>query len=165
MNGLTISPTRSTNCSTRPLTPARTTVFSSSTSAWASAASALAFCGREQRRDPRLGGLFCSRGGSDRTHAALHKNLELLDFAERDVTRIAPLQFLLGLQFVHGLLVQRSWPPESGLQPSGYRLAPPPFLPRSRQSCAAQSPTAASCFELSSLKIGAPLAIGPLMPT
>ena len=32
-------------------------------------------------------------------------DLELLDVAECDVTRIASLQFLLGFEFVHGLLV------------------------------------------------------------
>ena len=61
--------------------------------------------GREKGRDPRLGGLFCGRGGSDRAQAAFYTNLKPLDVAERDVTRIAPLQLPLGLQFVHGLLV------------------------------------------------------------
>ena len=42
-SGLTMSPTRRLNCSTCPLTPARMTVFARSASAWASAASALAF--------------------------------------------------------------------------------------------------------------------------
>jgi cell division protein ZapE len=43
MIGVTMSPTRSPNCSTRPLTPARITVLSDSTLAWASSAWALAF--------------------------------------------------------------------------------------------------------------------------
>ncbi len=48
MIGLTISPLRSVNCSSAPSTPARTMVLSSSTCAWARAASALAFLGRQQ---------------------------------------------------------------------------------------------------------------------
>ena len=62
--------------------------------------------GWEKRRNPRLYGLSCSRGGSDPTQAAFDKKLKLLDFALRDDTRIAFLQLLLGLQFVHGLLVR-----------------------------------------------------------
>ena len=43
---------------------------------------------------------------SDRTQAALYNKLKPFDVAERDVTRIAPLQLPLGFQFVHGLLVR-----------------------------------------------------------
>jgi len=49
--------------------------------------------------------VFCSSGGSDRAFAAFHGNLKLLDIAARDDTRVAPLQLLLGLQLVQGLLV------------------------------------------------------------
>ena len=106
MNGLTISPTRSANCSTRPFTPARTTVLSSSTWAWASAASALAFWAGRSDEIRASAACFAAVAAAIAAQAAFDKNLELLDFALRDDTRIASLQLLLGLQFVHGLLVR-----------------------------------------------------------
>ena len=61
--------------------------------------------GRKNGRDPLHSGLLCGRCGSDRTQATFYKNLKLLNLAERDVTRIATLQLVLGFQFVHRLLV------------------------------------------------------------
>ena len=60
--------------------------------------------GREQARGPRLGGLSRRGGRIDRALAASHRHLELLDITPRDDARIAPVQLLLGIQFVHGLL-------------------------------------------------------------
>src|SRR5262245_28661488 len=59
----------------------------------------------EKGRYPFLEALFCSGRGSDCAQIALGTDLEPLDVPEGDVTWIASLQFLLGFQFVQGLLV------------------------------------------------------------
>ena len=59
----------------------------------------------QKRGNPLLGLLFCSRCGGDSTLATLQIDLKFLDVSECDVTGIASLQFLLGLEFVYGLLV------------------------------------------------------------
>ena len=100
-----MSPTRRLNCSTCPLTPARMTVFARSASAWASAASALAFSAGRRRGDLRLGTLFSGCGRRNRAFAALDGDLKLLDIPARHNARVAPLQLLFGLQFINGLLV------------------------------------------------------------
>ena len=104
--------------------------------------------GRENGRDSALGGLFCGGGGSDRAQAAFHSDLELLDVAQRerypDCAVAAPAWSPVRPRPAG----ERSWPPESGLQPSRYRPAPPPSPPRPPRSCAARSPQrppASSC--------------------
>ena len=164
ISGLTISPTRSTNCSTRPLTPARMTVLSRSTWACASAASALAFSAGSSVEIRSSMPCFAAVAAAIAPSWPCRTDLQPLDLAERNVARIAPVQLLLGLQFVHGLLVRAL-----GLLELAFGLRD--IRPRN-VICASTSAilrravsTAASCFELSSLKIGAPLAIGPLIPT
>src|SRR5215212_3343229 len=100
-----MSPTRKANCSTRPATPARMMVLASSTSAWDSSASALAFSGREKGGYLHLGTLL-SRGGSrDRRLATFDCDFELLNIPARNDARVAPEQLLLGLELVQGLLM------------------------------------------------------------
>jgi hypothetical protein len=100
-----MSPTRKANCSTLPATPARMVVFASSTSAWDSSASALAFSAGSRARYFRLGTRFCRGGGRDRGLATFYGDLELLDIAAWNDARIASEQLLLGLEFVQGLLM------------------------------------------------------------
>ena len=93
------------------------------------------------------------------------RSFELFNLAERNVARIAPLQLLLGFQFVHGLLVSALGLLDLafGLRDIGF--APPPVSASTSAILRRAVSTAASCFELSSLKIGAPWATGPLNPT
>src|SRR6185295_3924760 len=49
--------------------------------------------------------LFCGRRGSNGALATLESDLKLLDVTKGNVPRIAALQFSLGLEFVHGLLL------------------------------------------------------------
>src|SRR5215207_9833521 len=61
--------------------------------------------GWKERGDLRLGTLFGGRGRRNRAFAALHGDLEFFDVPARHHAGIAPLQLLLGLQFINGLLV------------------------------------------------------------
>ncbi len=163
MIGVTMSPTRSANCSTRPLTPARTIVFFQLHLGLRQRRFGAGLLAGRRDETRRLHGLFCSRGGSNPAQAAFDKKLKLLDFALRDDT---------GLRFCSSCLVsilpmpagESSWLPGSGLPTSRDRLPPPPGPPRPRQSCARgflQPPW----VELSSLKIGAPFSTLSLKPT
>src|SRR5262249_41472908 len=62
------------------------------------------FFGREEGRDPVVSGLLRWRRGDECADFALCTALKPLDLAEGNVARIASVQLLLGLQFVHGLL-------------------------------------------------------------
>ena len=61
---------------------------------------------RQKAGDPLLCLLFPSCSGGNRTLSSNQIDLELLDVPECDVTRIAPLKFSLGFEFVRGLLVR-----------------------------------------------------------
>ena len=92
-----MSPTRKANCSTRPATPARMMVFASSTSAWDSSASALAFSAG------RRADTFASAPSFDAVAAVIVAWLTFdgdlekpLDVPTRDDARVAPEQLVLG---------------------------------------------------------------------
>ena len=110
---------------------------------------------REQRGDPRFGRLLGGGRGIDRALAALDGNLQPLDVAHGDGAGVAPVELLLGLQFVHGLLVGAP-----GFLDLAFRRQD--VGPRDHQAASTSAilrraaSAAASCVELSSLKIGAP---------
>ena len=105
--GLTTSPGRSKNCSTRPSTPARTKVLSRSTCASRQRRLGTCLLGREKRAHAHRGGLFCGRCGIDGALTAGDGHLEFLDVALRHDAGIALLQLALHIQFV-GRLLQRA---------------------------------------------------------
>ena len=165
MNGLTMSPTRSVNCSTRPSTPARTTVFVQIHLGLSQLGLGAGLLGRQESGDPRLGRLLRGGGGVDRALAPLHGDCELLDIPEGDVARIAPIQLLLGLQLVHSLLIGAPGLLDLALRLPGCRSARPPWPPRPRRSCGGRSPPPPPASSCRAGRSARPASTSPLTPS
>ena len=162
-----MSPTRSAELPTCPLTPARTTVLRQLDLGLGQRGFGAGLLGREQRRRSSLSAA-CFAGRRRQLIAPrrpFELDLEPFDVAECNAARIAlaaaPAWFPVRPRSAGAwLLASCSWPSAFTMSARATTISASTSAILRRAVS-----TAASCFELSSLKIGAPLAIGPFMPT